>query len=236
MLKAIFFDLGSTLWDDQPLIHDMWENVAQILTQLGVPTTPSDMEADSRAVIASYSPSLTRSIVWHRLNGNREVYNDVMDEIARQSVYNFDDPDEFRRLNPLFPSTIPVLEELSPRYPLGVISQHFVGVRRWIGYHGIQDYFRYLAISNELKLYKPDTRLFLHACRALAVEPGEAVMVGDRLDNDIFPANRLGMTTVRIRHGIYSRQRERYSRDAPDYTIEDLSELPGVVERIAGLS
>ena len=229
MLKAIFFDLGSTLWDDHPLILDMWDSAAAILSHRGIPTTVADMEALSRQVIASYSPSLTRAIIWQRLNGDKQAYQEVMAEIAANSIKTFDDPAEFRRLNPLFPETKDVLAKLAPHFQLGVITQHFSEVRQWITYHGICQYFRHMAISNEQKLYKPDPRLFLGACRAIDVAPEECCMVGDRLDNDIFPANRIGMTTVRILKGPYVIQKERYHRDSPDYTISSIGELPDAI-------
>ena len=50
-----------------------------------------------------------------------------------------------------------------------------------------------------------------------------AVMVGDRLDNDIVPAASVGMHTVRILRGFF-----KYCNDSiikPDYTITSLIEL-----------
>ena len=50
-------------------------------------------------------------------------------------------------------------------------------------------------------------------------------MVGDRLDNDILPANSLGMRTVRILQGFGSLQHPLTLLETPDHEIRSLSEL-----------
>ena len=52
-----------------------------------------------------------------------------------------------------------------------------------------------------------------------------AVMVGDRLDNDIRPANELGMTTVWIKKGLAAYMKPTCNDDIPDFTTDNLSDL-----------
>ena len=69
----------------------------------------------------------------------------------------------------------------------------------------------------------------LEACLPLAKDgPEEAAMVGDRLDNDIAPAKRLGMRTVRILQGYGALSRPRDGWDEPDHTVSALLELPSL--------
>jgi FMN phosphatase YigB (HAD superfamily) len=58
------------------------------------------------------------------------------------------------------------------------------------------------------------------------------MMVGDRLDNDIWPANRLRMRTVRVLADPYRIQQPRYHGDAPDFTVERVADVAGVVESL----
>ena len=58
--------------------------------------------------------------------------------------------------------------------------------------------------------------------------PENAVMVGDRLDNDIFPAKSLGMKTVWLRRGFGALQIPKGPKYTPDHTIDSLTELPGI--------
>ena len=57
----------------------------------------------------------------------------------------------------------------------------------------------------------------------------EAVMIGDRLDNDIFPAKKLGMKTIWIRQGFSIYQHPVSKEYEPDETVESLMELKNVL-------
>ena len=50
-------------------------------------------------------------------------------------------------------------------------------------------------------------------------------MVGDRLDNDIIPANALGMKTVWLKSGLAKYQSADLGNRVADYQIYKLSEL-----------
>ena len=55
--------------------------------------------------------------------------------------------------------------------------------------------------SFELGLEKPDPAIFQLALERARCSPSQAVMIGDRLDNDIRPARLLGWKTIRIMQG-----------------------------------
>ncbi len=229
MFQAIFFDLGATLWDDYPAELHQWRIVARLLGQRGVPTTAEGIEHLVDEVIASYCPSLTRSIIWRLLDGNQEQYWQVCGELVSELRQLYSDPAQFVKLNPLFPGVPGMLAELAQQFPLAVVSQHFAEAQHWLEVHGIAQYFSHTALSMQEELYKPDPRLFLTACSALSVEPQRVMMVGDRLDNDIWPANRLRMTSVRVLAEPYRRQQPRYHLDAPRFTLKQVTELPALL-------
>ena len=54
-------------------------------------------------------------------------------------------------------------------------------------------------------------------------------MIGDRLDNDIIPARRIGMKTIWIRWGRYSIMEPRTPDEIPDATVTDVREVLDVV-------
>ena len=56
-------------------------------------------------------------------------------------------------------------------------------------------------------------------------QPQNAVMIGDRLDNDIIPAKVIGMNAVWIRHGLAIYQTLDLRRNIADWIIDDLSDL-----------
>ena len=83
--------------------------------------------------------------------------------------------------------------------------------------------------SEYARCYKPRPRIFELALDALRVGPGDVVHVGDSLAADVRGASRLGMRTVWVnRAGV----RPGPGDPSPDFTIRDLSGLPGIVERL----
>jgi HAD superfamily hydrolase (TIGR01549 family) len=231
-LQAICFDLGGTLWDDYPTELHHWNQLVEIFARHGIATSLDEFKALSEKVIHSYSPSLTRAMIWQTARADREVYEAVVSELIDTSLSLFRDPASFRKLNPLRRGVIEMLEELSQRYALAIISQNFSEATEWISWYGLGRYFKHVALSQREMLYKPDPRLFMRACEALDVPPTHTMMVGDRLDNDIWPANRLRMHTVRILADPYRVQQPRDMADLPDHTIEEITELPAIVAKL----
>jgi HAD superfamily hydrolase (TIGR01549 family) len=225
VIKAILFDLGATLWDDYPSELAYWQCVSGLLCARGILVSLEQIVARVPAVIASFCPSLTRSLVWHFVGGDKQAYDEIIAETMRRMIERNSEAAEFRRLNPLFDGVHDMLSYLAGRYPLGIVSQNVAEARGWMAMHGIDSYFTQVSLSGPERLYKPDPRLFLLTCEALGVEPRDTVMVGDRLDNDIWPANRLHMTTVRVLAEPYRIQQPRYHNDVPDFTVERVADV-----------
>ncbi|HEV2844980.1 MAG TPA: HAD family hydrolase, partial [Thermoanaerobaculia bacterium] len=61
---------------------------------------------------------------------------------------------------------------------------------------GFERHLEHIFLDTLVHASKPDPRIFLKALEWMGASPGEVVFVGDRLDNDIAPARRLGMRTA----------------------------------------
>ena len=79
--------------------------------------------------------------------------------------------------------------------------------------------------SAEEGVAKPDKRIFEIALERANCKLEETAMVGDRLDNDIVPANEIGMYTIWIKRGNWKDAYPREELEQPDMTVESLSEL-----------
>ena len=79
---------------------------------------------------------------------------------------------------------------------------------------------------------KPNPEVFLNAATALAVSPGDCLVIGDRIDADIVPARLLGMTTVLFRTGRHARQRPRTWEETPDQEVETVPQLAAALEKL----
>jgi HAD superfamily hydrolase (TIGR01549 family) len=84
-----------------------------------------------------------------------------------------------------YADTEPVLRELSARgIPVGIVSDIPFDLRENFAEHGLADYVTAYALSYELGLEKPDTRMFLKACADLGADPRRTLMVGDNAPRD----------------------------------------------------
>ena len=113
-------------------------------------------------------------------------------------------------------------------YQLGIIANQKPGAKARLDAWGIGRYFSVIASSAELGVSKPDKEIFLQALRMADCRPENAVMVGDRLDNDIRPAKELGIKTIRIRKGLAIYMKPSCEAEVPDYTVDSLSEIMSI--------
>jgi putative hydrolase of the HAD superfamily len=81
-----------------------------------------------------------------------------------------------------------LLERLSQRHALGVVSNFSGNLAQVLAELGILDFFRCVADSGVLGIRKPDPEIFRHALRELGTAPDTCWMVGDHPGHDIVPA------------------------------------------------
>lgn len=117
-------------------------------------------------------------------------------------------------------------------YMLGIIANQEPGAGKRLRAWGLDRYFTVIASSAEMGVSKPDREIFLRALTMADCRPENAVMVGDRLDNDIRPAKELGMMTIRIRKGLAAYMRSSCEAEIPDYTVDSLAEIPGILDEL----
>ena len=93
---------------------------------------------------------------------------------------------------------------------------------------GILDFFAVKLYSYEFEFRKPDQRIFEAAARKIGHNPANIMFVGDRIDNDITPALKLGMH-VAMKAAFTNTGKEI---PAGALKIDRLSELPALIQKI----
>ena len=85
-----------------------------------------------------------------------------------------------------------------------------------------------IATSDDWGVTKPDPGFFRKMIEESPVGPGETLYVGDRLDNDIIPAARLGLRTALINRGPWAViwRDDPAASQVPTFRIDSLAELP----------
>lgn len=129
-----------------------------------------------------------------------------------------------------YADALPALKTLATRYRLGIIANQDEGIEERLAAWGMGGLFTAIASSSELGVEKPDERLFLAGLERAGCRAEEAVMIGDRLDNDVLPAKRLGMGTVWMRHGFGAMQSPSREELVPDAQVDSMTELVEMME------
>lgn len=129
------------------------------------------------------------------------------------------------------PGAPELLEELYRKYRLYIVSNGTAKVQEGrIGSSGIAKYMDGIFVSQILGANKPDKQFF-DICFAEIPDfsLSETVIIGDSLSSDIKGGISAGITTVWFNpKGI-----ENDSDIKPDYTIKELSEVPGLLSQIS---
>ncbi|HXG07249.1 MAG TPA: HAD family hydrolase, partial [Nitrososphaera sp.] len=121
---------------------------------------------------------------------------------------------------------------LSKYCEMGIIANQSEDICELLEESGLDRFFKVKVISSLVKLKKPDLAIFDLALREAGRQPHECIMVGDRLDTDICPANTIGMTTIRTTNSLFSLQTPSKECEKATFTVARLSQIPPIVERI----
>ena len=202
-IKWLFFDLGGTVYDE----------------------TLSDMERIDELIIKN-SLDISYDDFYCQMKKAAQMYEESPFSAARaelgSSVLNVPYSNKKERL---YPDAAKIIQNLSEKYKLGILANQPPNTRERLACDGLLDFFDICLLSDCEHLYKPDLRFFEYALDKVGCHPYETVMIGDRLDNDVFPAKKAGMKTVRIVQGLFSVQKPLSDEYRPDVEIYSLSEL-----------
>ena len=102
-------------------------------------------------------------------------------------------------------------------------------------HHELWDSFEDHIISGDIGELKPSPKMFEAACTALGLgssDRSRTVMVGNNLERDILGANRFGLISIFLAWSTRRSHRPRLRDERPRLTIRQITELPGLLERI----
>ena len=152
-----------------------------------------------------------------RDRGHRELYAVLGREPAHWPTLSGAD---------LYPDARPCLEALrAAGYRVGVAANQPESTVAALADAGVE--LDFVATSAGWGAEKPAQEFFAKVVREAGTAPGEVAYVGDRLDNDVLPANRAGMVSVFVRRGPWgylhaSRPEAAQAR----IRVDSLAELP----------
>jgi HAD superfamily hydrolase (TIGR01549 family) len=218
-LDVVFLDVGGPLYHDEPYYRALFAAIREARPDADEQAFWEEYEACRRDQRGPFTERLVTRFL------PRERY----DAVVRRGRDLWEYPREA-----LQPDVRAVLPELASRYRLGVLANQQAWIRKAMARDGIDRYFELWTVSEEVGVEKPDPGMFHHALAGAGVPAERCVMVGDRLDNDVEPARRLGMV------GIWLLRGEAPDRPTPDQlsradaavrTLTDLPETLGALGR-----
>lgn len=204
-IKWLFFDLGGTIYDE----------------------SLSDRQRINELLEKSLS-DVTAEEFYKQMQISAGAFADSPFTDARRNLGISENVPYSNKKEVLYPDAVEVIKALSEKYSLAILANQPPNTMERLKNDGLYDYFKIILLSECEDLFKPDIRFFEYALSKAGCKAHEAVMIGDRLDNDVFPAKKLGMTTVRIKQGLFAVQEavsEEYRADYEVGSLKEISEL-----------
>ena len=171
-LKAVFFDVGETLVNEE----GYWGRVARLL---GVPR---------HVVLAALGATIA----------NGEAHRALFDYLGCERPDAVDDVVYGRR--ELYSDALACLAHLkADGYLVGIAGNQTTALERWARNEGLP--VDVIGSSASWGVEKPAPAFFERIVSEACCEPGEVAYVGDRVDNDVVPAADAGLVAVHLRRG-----------------------------------
>ncbi len=211
--RWVFFDLGNTLIDESEAVAQRIGALANTLLDQGHRVSQRELESALTRASAEYAPRIIARALELLAVPVR------LDENFASTAYR-------KELEIPYPDAVETVHELQSSFSLGVIANQSLGTHARLASYGLLDYFAVIVASAEEGLAKPSREIFELAVQRAGCRPEDAVMIGDRIDNDIAPAKSLGFRTIRVRRGYARLQEPRSGAEFPDHTVVDLAEIP----------
>ncbi len=220
------------------------QNYAAKLTRLGIPTPPTDVITSAYVLgrhLAQQEPELRLYVIGepslrHEL---RQHGLHVLDEVADQDPMVVIDPTGIDAVVVAFDRTLDY-RKLNTAYQALLCGARFFATNAdkacpmpggFIPDAGgtIAALEHMTGRTLELLAGKPSPLIMQVAMAELGLPPERLMMVGDRLETDIFMGQQAGMLTALTLTGVATRQDAEQMAHPPDYIINNLGDLPRLV-------
>jgi len=222
-IKAVIFDLDDTLYDcSGSLIDASRSRAAKALVEAGLPCTEEEVYQLQKELSEKHGP-------YHL------IFNEIVNKYNADSklvtiAYKAYNSSEVSEIKP-FPYVISTLKELKEKgYKLFLLT---VGVHerqeKKINILGLKPHFDEIVISDQ-EIGLPMEDCMRDLIERHTINFREAVMVGDRVREELRIAKSLGMTTIQMLHGRFKNEPAVNECDKPDYKIKRIFQITTILQ------
>lgn len=230
MYKFVFIDLDDTIWDfhanARSSLHEIFEkkNFAQYFNNF-----EQYFEIYAKRNLELWDQYGKGTISKDELNLERFLH--PLREVG------INDPElatvigkEYLELLPTRTELVPfareLLDYLSARYPLTIVSNGFIEVQyRKLKSCQIEHYFSHVVLSEAAGALKPDKQIFEYALQLNGATAAETIMIGDSFEADIRGAQNAGIDQI-----FFNLNREMSEKvDSATWQVQRLEEILEII-------
>jgi putative hydrolase of the HAD superfamily len=125
----------------------------------------------------------------------------------------------------LIPHSIEILEYLTQKYELHIITNGFEEVQMEKLHHsGLKNYFNHIITSEAANVKKPDVKIFEFALDKIQTNAQQTIMIGDSFEADIIGAMNAGIDQV-----FFNPNEQLNFSPIPTHIIKKLSEIKNIL-------
>lgn len=202
--KHLFIDLDKTLWDFD-------SNSLITLRELFDTYQLKEKGIKNFDCFLTYYKAYNHTL-WQKYRQG-EIEKDFLSiERFNGSLKNFGIDDlemaktmasDYIRISPtktkLYPNAIEVVEKLSKKYKLHILTNGFSEVQfAKVEKSGLSPYFETIITSEMAGAQKPNPKIFLYSLRKTGAKKEETLMIGDDLEADILGAQKIGVDQIYV--------------------------------------
>lgn len=152
----------------------------------------------------------------------------VVDEQELEAKHQALLDDVYQEVSQIVSHSKSVLKRLHEHYPMVLVTNFYGNMPQVLSEFGLNTLFEHVVESAEVKIRKPDSRIYALGVDSLSLQPHEVMVVGDSFNKDIEPATKIGCHTAWMKGEGW--EEKEYDEHLPDMIIKDLEELLPFIE------
>lgn len=191
--RWLFFDVGNVIYNDDAQAFHSYRFFHRHFQALEETLSFADLMTEREREAQALPGWVLHRIGKRRLGAAR--FETLLRDL-RQELYR-----DFDHNHLLNEGAAEALHALRQTHRLGIIANQPPECRHSLQRRGLLDLFDVVGISEELDLHKPNVAFMRWALDQAGCRPADAIMIGDRLDNDIAPAKEVGMKAIHFDWG-----------------------------------
>ena len=207
-IQCIIFDLDNTLIDIQNAEHSaaikFYNENTQLFSFIDEESFANRWHEVFLVHYHEYETGVISTLEQRRRRIREMIGGNKMSDESVDNLYNLYHNYYVKEWT-LYPDTIHCLEKLK-NLKLAIISngekeQQMLKMNKL----GIKEYFSISIFPSDVRIFKPNPRIFLEVCKNLELKPENCLSIGDNLQNEIIPCLSLNMSALLLdRDGKYT--------------------------------